>query len=166
MTEYVCEPLSRGHDRKQFDCGVAESNSYLARSASQDIKRKSAAVFVMCPQADETRIAGFYTLCSTSVELTGLPDELKARLPQYPQVPGILIGRLARDQEFPGLGSLLLADAIGRCVKASQQIAATVIVVDAKDAAAQLFYEKFGFQVLPKLRSRLFLSMTTAEKLG
>lgn len=166
MTEYICEPLSRSHDRKRFDCGVAELNTYLARSASQDIKRKVAAVFVMCRRVDETHIAGFYTLCSTSVELTGLPDELKTRLPRYPQVPGILIGRLARDKEFPGVGSLLLADAIGRCVKASKQIAATVIVVDLKDEASKRFYEKFGFQSLPKLPARLFLSMTTAEQLG
>ncbi|TWU40011.1 hypothetical protein Q31b_33270 [Novipirellula aureliae] len=165
MTEYVCEALSRKHDRKQFDCGVEELNSYLARSASQDVKRKVAAVFVLCPQNDSGRIAGFYTLCSTSIELMGLPKDVQKRLPRYPQVPGVLIGRLARDIDFPGLGTLLLADALSRCVEASKQIAASVIVVDAKDDAARQFHEKFGFQILPRLPSRLFFSMATAEKL-
>lgn len=165
MNGFLCEALSKTHDRKRFDCGVSALNAYLARSANQDVKRKVAAVFVMCLQAEPERIAGFYTLCSTSVELTGLPDELKKRLPRYPQVPGILIGRLARDDDFPGLGSLLLADALARCVAASKQIAATLIVVDAKDLAAQSFYEKYGFKTLPNLPSRLFMSMSIAEKL-
>ena len=165
MSDYECLALGKQHDRKRFDCGVAALNDYLCRSASQDIKRKLSAVFVMVPASDPNRIAGFYTLCATSIALNGLPDDFVKRLPRYPQVPGILIGRLARDLEFPGLGSLLLSSALSRCVRASQEIAASVIVVDAKDSAAQAFYMKFGFFKLPKMESRLFVPMATAEKL-
>lgn len=164
-SDFVCEALSKKHDRKQFTCGVEALDNYLRQSASQDVKRKSAAVFVMVPEDEPKRIAGFYTLCATSVELSGLPKEVTKRLPRYPQVPGILIGRLARDENFPGVGSLLLADALSRCVRSAEEIAATLIVVDAKNEAAVAFYQKFGFHLLPRLKARLFLPMATASKL-
>ena len=119
----------------------------------------------MVPEDEPKRIAGFYTLSATSIELSGRPTELAKRLPRYPQVPGILIGRLARDENFPGIGNLLLVDALSRCVRSADEIAAALIVVDAKDAAAVAFYQKFGFLLLPKLKSRLFLPMATASKL-
>lgn len=163
--QFVCEALSKRHDRKQFTCGAEALDNYLRQSASQDVKRKTAAVFVIAPEDEPKRIAGFYTLGATSVELSGLPTEVAKRLPRYPQVPGILMGRLARDENFPGVGSLLLADALSRCVRSAEEIAAALIVVDAKDAAAVAFYQKFGFELLPKLKSRLFLPMATASKL-
>ena len=62
------------------------------------------------------RAIGFYTLCATSFELTSLPTELTKRLPRYPEIPAILVGRLAREIDYPGLGALLLYDTISRCV--------------------------------------------------
>lgn len=165
MSDFICEPLSKRHDRKRFCCGVEILDRYLQQSASQDVKRKTAAVFVMAPENEPRRIAGFYTLCATSVELSGLPEAIAKRLPRYPQIPGILIGRLARDEDFPGVGRLSLADAISRCVRSADEIAAALIVVDAKDEAAVAFYVKFGFAQLPNLQNRLFLPMATAAKL-
>ena len=77
----------------------------------------------------------------------------------------ILVGRLARDIDYPGLGILLLSDALSRCVRVAKEIAASVIVVDSKEESTTHFYEKFGFISLPKLTDRLFLPMQTAEKL-
>ena len=165
MSEFVCEPLSKHHHRKDFDCGVPVLNDYLAKIAGQDVKRKAAAVFVLSPQSQPSRVAGFYTLCSTSIELAALPHELAKQLPRYPEVPAILIGRLARDVSFPGVGSILLADAITRCVRVASEIAASLIVVDSKGDVATRFYSRFGFIQLPKLSDRMFLPMATAEKL-
>ncbi|NLS96364.1 MAG: GNAT family N-acetyltransferase [Planctomycetaceae bacterium] len=165
MSEFICQTLRKHHDRRHFNCGVPVLNDYLAKVAGQDVKRKAAAVFVLSPTAEPNRIAGFYTLCSTSIELSSLPDDLARRLARYPDVPAILIGRLARDLSFPGVGSLLLSDALTRSVRVASEIAASVIVVDSKDEAAVRFYSKFGFLSLPKLPHRMFLPMATAEKL-
>ena len=165
MNDYVCEPLGKQHDRTQFDCGVWVLNEYLTKYANQDMKRKAAAVFVMVDRAAPKRVIGFYTLCATSVELSVLPMELTKRLPRYPEIPAILVGRLAREVSCPGVGELLLSDAITRCVRVANEIAASLIVVDAKGEAAMRFYEKFGFISLPKLTDRMFLPMQTAEKL-
>lgn len=165
MSDFVCEPLSKKHDKQAFDCGIAVLNNYLAKIASQDVKRKAAAVFVLSPDSEPSRVAGFYTLCSASIALSSLPRERANRLPHYPEVSAILIGRLARDVAFPGTGSLLLADALSRCVRVSSEIAASVIVVDSKGEAASNFYSKFGFISLARMPHRKFLSMATAEKL-
>ena len=165
MNDFVCEPLGNQHDRTQFDCGVSILNDYLAKYAKQDVKRKASAVFVLVNRADPKRVIGFYTLCATSVLLSELPEELTKKLPRYPEIPAILVGRLARDINFPGVGGLLLLDAIARCVRVASDIAASLIVVDSKGDAATRFYEKFGFLSLPKLDGRVFLPMQTAEKL-
>lgn len=166
MSDYVCESLTKKHNRKDFDCGVEVLNDYLASFASQDVKRKVAAVFVFTAPEESNRVVGYYTLCATPVELSVLPDETVQRLPRYPQVPGILIGRLARDVGHPGLGRLLLADALSRCARSAQEIAAAVVVVDAKDKSTADFYSRFGFVSLPKMKSRLFLPMETVQKLS
>jgi ribosomal protein S18 acetylase RimI-like enzyme len=165
MNDFVCEPLGNQHDRTQFDCGVSILNDYLTKYAKQDVKRKASAVFVLVNRADPKRVIGFYTLCATSVLLSELPEELTKKLPRYPEIPAILVGRLARDIHFPGVGGWLLSDAIARCVRVASDIAASLIVVDSKGDAATRFYEKFGFLSLPKLDGRLFLPMQTAEKL-
>ena len=165
MKDYVCEPLGNQHDRRQFDCGVSILNDYLAKYAKQDVKRKASAVFVLVERAEPKRVIGFYTLCATSVALAELPEEITRKLPRYPEMPAILVGRLARDVNHPGVGSLLLSDAITRCVRVAIEIAASLIVVDSKGEAATRFYGKFGFILLPKLPDRIFLPMQTSEKL-
>ncbi|AMV31669.1 hypothetical protein VN12_06080 [Pirellula sp. SH-Sr6A] len=165
MSDFVCEPLGNQHDRSQFDCGVPVLNEYLAKYAKQDVKRKASAVFVLVKSMEPKRVIGYYTLCATSVALAELPDEVTRKLPRYPEIPAILIGRLARDINQPGVGTLLLSDAITRCVRVASEIAASLIVVDSKGETATHFYEKFGFISLPKLPDRMFLPMLTAETL-
>lgn len=165
MRDYVCEPLGNQHDRTQFDCGVPVLNEYLAKYAKQDVKRKASAVFVIVERSEPKRVRGFYTLCATSVALSELPEEVSKKLPRYPEIPAILVGRLARDVNCPGVGALLLSDAITRCVRVASEIAASLIVVDSKGDAATRFYQKFGFFSLPNLADRMFLTMQTAEKL-
>ncbi|EHM50253.1 toxin-antitoxin system, toxin component, GNAT domain protein [Cardiobacterium valvarum F0432] len=54
------------------------------------------------------------TLASASIPLTALPETLRRKLPRYPSVPAILMGRLAADLHVQGqsFGSSLLADAL------------------------------------------------------
>ena len=165
MKDYVCEPLVNQHDRTQFDCGVSALNDYLAKYAKQDVKRKASAVFVLVERTEPKRVIGFYTLCATSAALSELREDVTRKLLRYPEIPAILIGRLARDVDHPGVGTLLLSDAITRCVRVASEIAASLIVVDSKGEAATRFYEKFGFISLPKLPDRMFLPMRTGEKL-
>jgi hypothetical protein len=165
MSRFVSQPLAKQHDRMSFRCGVMELDSYLQQRAGQDVRRRAAAVFVMTPEDQPDRIAGFYSLSSASIVLDELPDEIGQTLPRYPVVPAVLIGRLARDINFPGMGRLLLLDALARSLRHSEEVAAALVLVDAKNEAARQFYAHYGFQAVVQKSRRLFLPMKTAAKL-
>ena len=162
----VIEPLGPRHDRASFSCGEPTLDSYIRRQASQDARRRVAQVFVAAGEAPG-EIAGFYTLSAASFEKDELPANLAKRLPHYP-VPAVVIGRLAVDLRHRGrrLSEFLLLDAVRRVAHASIAIAVYAIVVDAKNARARAFYERYGFIPFPSAPRRLFLPMQTLEKLG
>lgn len=165
MSRFVCEPLAKQHDRTAFTCGVPELDEYLRQRASQDMRRRVAAVFVMVSDDEPQRIAGFYTLSSASIVLDELPADIVKKLPRYPAVPAVLIGRLARDVNFSGVGKLLLLDALARSLQHSSEVAATVVLVDAKNEQARAFYARYGFSQVAQTANRMFLPMKTVEKL-
>ena len=56
------EPLGPHHDREGFSCGIDSLDRYLRRQAGQDIRRRSAGVFVLAAHANPGIILGYYTL--------------------------------------------------------------------------------------------------------
>ncbi len=129
------------------------------------MRRRVAAVFVMVPGGEPSRIAGYYSLSSASIVLDELPDELVKKLPRYPVVPAVLIGRLARDVNFSGVGKLLLLDALARSLRHSDEVAAALVLVDAKNEQAREFYARYGFVEVAQTTNRMFLPMKTVEQL-
>jgi predicted GNAT family N-acyltransferase len=77
-----------------------------------------------------------------------LPDSLQKKLPKYPDIPAVRLGRLAVDKSMQGQGiaGKLLADAVIRSLKSVP--AWVALVVDAKDENACAFYSRFGFVAL------------------
>lgn len=124
------------------------------------MQARASACFVLVPEADPGRIAGYYTLSQTAVVVQQLPESLIKKLPRYPQLGATLIGRLARDIEWKGqqLGRLLLIDALRRCVRHSAEVGAVVVVTDPKDEKARKFYADHGFLALDE--HRMFLPMS------
>lgn len=151
------------HDRRRFDCGVAALNDYLRTRASQDVRRRVSYCYVAIEEASG-RVAGYYTLAACGIALGDLPESVIRRLPRYPTVPAVRIGRLAIDRNFQGrrLGGALLFDAIERTCKSG--VAAFAVVVDAKDDRAVAFYEHYGFQRFEALKRTLFLPIGEALK--
>ena len=162
----VVEPLAAHHDRSAFSCGEPALDAYLQRQATQDVRRRVAQVFVAIGDTP-AQIAGYYTLSAASFEKAELPEALAKRLPHYP-VPAAILGRLAIDLAYQGrhLGEGLLLDAIRRVVRASAALAVHAIIVDAKSARAQTFYERYGFRGFVTAPGRLFLPLDTVAKLG
>ena len=126
--------------------------------------RRVATCFVAV-EAASREIAGYYTLSASSIPLTGLPPEDAKRLPRYPAVPAVRIGRLAVDQRFQkrGLGEALLIDITLRI--ASTEIGVALLVVDAKDERAEAFYARYQFRAVTGSARTMFLPMATAIKL-
>jgi GNAT superfamily N-acetyltransferase len=161
VAQYRIEPLSSVHDRSRFNSGSAPLDRYLQEQASQDIKRRIATCFVAV-DIQTQHVSGFYTLTATSVALDALSPELVRKLPRYPVVPAALLGRLAvaTSAQGKGLGAALLADAFLRTARVEMGVYA--MLVDAKDDAAQRFYEKHGFILLTGESRRLVLPIATA----
>jgi GNAT superfamily N-acetyltransferase len=165
VEDFYIEPLSTAHDRSAFSCGNAALDRYFRTFATQDLRKRVSAVFVMTPNSRV--VAGFYTLSQSSVLLHSLPDPQRTKLPKYPHVPATLLGRLAVDLKFQklGLGRLLLFHAFRNCITVAANAASAVLLVDAKDNAARRFYERHGFQSLSDGPGRLFISLAIVEKL-
>ncbi len=161
---FTVEPLSASLDRTAFTSGVEPLDRYFRERISQDVRRRMATAFVAL-ERETGRIAGYYTLSAVSVPLGDLPDDTKARLPRYPSIPAVLLGRLAVDLDYRGrgLGAALLADTLART--AAAEIAAHALVVDAKDEPAAAFYRHHGFLPFPLQPRRLFLPIATALSL-
>jgi GNAT superfamily N-acetyltransferase len=157
------EPLSDEHDRASFACGEEALDRYLRTQATQDIRRLIASCFVAI-EAATGRLAAYYTIASASIPTPDLPPEMTKRLPRYPSLPAVRIGRLAVDVKFGGrgLGAALLADAVRRTLLAPPAV--FTLLVDAKNDRASAFYRHHGFRPLASQPRTLFLPLATAEK--
>lgn len=149
---YRIELLGK-HDRAAFASGSELLDRYLYERASQDMRRRVASCFVAVDGAGA--IAGFYTIAASSLVLDALPAQDAKRLPRYPVIPAVLLGRLAVAQAHQGkrLGAALVADALLRTTRA--EVMAYAMIVDAKDGQAAQFYERHGFDRLGDDRLRL-----------
>jgi GNAT superfamily N-acetyltransferase len=152
------------HERSRFACGVDALDRYLRSQAGQDARRRVAAPYALLEPPEPT-ILGFYTLANTAIRATELPAEFVRKLPRYPVLPATLLGRLAVDatRRGTGFGTLLLLDALLRCLRS--ETASLAVVVDAKDEAAVSFYERHDFLRLPDQPRRLFKPMAEIETL-
>ena len=93
--EFRVEPLGKEHDRAVFSCGVENLDRYLRTRASQDMRRKANAVFVLLRSDVPAAIVGYFTLCATTLSQNAMPEKARKHLPRYPLVSATLIGRLA-----------------------------------------------------------------------
>ena len=150
--------LDATQDRTLFKGGSGPLVRYFQQQVTQDIRRRVAACFIAL--TNEQHISGFYTLAAASLLLSDLPAAVAKKIPRYPSVPAVRMGRLALDQEFKGLGleCALLADALVRAARS--EIAAFAMMVDATDDAAVAFYRHNGFIALPESAKTLFLPLS------
>jgi ribosomal protein S18 acetylase RimI-like enzyme len=157
------EALSDTHDRAGFRCGDDVLDRYFQTQVTQDIRRRITNCFVVVEVATG-QVAAYYTLSAASIPLVDLPpDEIK-RLPRYPTLPAVRIGRLAVDRRFQrrGLGELMLMNAVHRTMQ--DAAAAFALLVDAKNDLVAEFYRRYGFRPVAGKPRTLFLPLATAQK--
>ena len=144
------ERLTARHDVSSFDNGTHPSLDVWLRERALASEGLSARTYVVCDAATPNRVVGYYAISTAMEQRIALPSaKLRRGMPE--QIPLLLIGRLAVDRNFQGigLGRELLSNALNRCVAASNIAGARGIVAHAIDNEAVRFYEKHGFQVSP-----------------
>lgn len=164
MTLDVTEaaPLGPGHDLSAFRNGLHSELDTWFRERALASEGFSARTYVLCSKSHPTRVVGYHCISTALEQRSALPNaRLRKGMPD--QVPLLLIGRLAVDQDWRGrgLGSMLLQDALRRCIAASDIAGARAVIVHAIDATAAAFYVKHGFRPSPLGENVLFLPMET-----
>ena len=160
----ITEPLGTEHRRDEFFCGEPTLDVYLKQYATQDQKRRAAAIFVLSD--DNHRIKGHYSLSSTNIPSAVLPKNLLKKLPKHACQPATLLGRLAVDQhdQKQGIGETLRLDALYRIHELSKQIETIAVVVETLNEQASAFYGQYGFIPFPD-QKKLFLPIKTIARL-
>ena len=150
--------LTEGYSIKPFDCEDEDLNDFLFNEATPYQKELLATTFVM--ENDEQTL-DYYSLLNDSLQLREDMFASKSQfrkflreLMPYPKrhlktIPALKIGRLAIDKSFKGkgLGSVIMANIISKCIKMNKEQACRLITVDAYKQAIP-FYQKMGFKFL------------------
>ncbi len=151
-------PLADGHDRKGFDCGDAELNSWFAQVARQHKEKGVSSTFVAVGKESSTEVLGFYAISLAELVNTDLPAQYRKRLPA--KIPVFRLGRLAtaKSYERKGIGEYMLFDAIDRVTRIAEEVGGIGLVVNAKPSAVG-FYNRYGFEQMADHPLNLFLPL-------
>lgn len=165
MASYV-EFLGPHHDRKSFDCGREPLNRFLHERARQNADRFLGATQVVVPQPGASRIQGYFTLVTRTVEGPSLPEK---RVPPGP-IGVVLLGQLAVDRRHQGqgLGPRMLLRAMAETEQAASRVGLYALVLDALDAEALVWYLSLGFGLtpLPDHPMRLYVPVSFIRQLN
>ena len=162
LPEWHEEPIAKSHDRKGFDCGDAELNTFFHKHARQNHDVGSSKTFCAIDDADPKRVLGFYSLAPFSIGHGHLPVSANMGLPQH-DVSGFLLARIAThtDMQGQGLGGQLLLAAGKRCLRVAAEAGGVLLVIDAKNERAAAWYESYGAVRLQDMPLKLVLPLTT-----
>lgn len=150
------------HYLKSFDCGIEPLNIYLQRYALKNDSLEIGKTFIAIN--DDSKIIGYFTLCSAQINFDEMPIDFQTRLPRYP-IPALRIARLAVDKTMQGqgVGKWLMQQAFIKIIQVADIAGVHVIIVDAKETAVS-FYKQFGFIKLKQTDNSYFIPITTVRK--
>jgi GNAT superfamily N-acetyltransferase len=154
-SELYIVPLDKSHNLSSFNCLSPELNDFLKNDALDDqinmISRTG-----LCFWKD--KFVGFVALIADTIEAKAVTDGIEHY--EYRKYPRVKIARLAVDSRFErkGIGTYLLAAAIGKTLSVCESIRCRYILVDSKKNSSG-FYQKNGFKLVEKYRNREFIPM-------
>lgn len=132
-----------------FDCGEDALNHFLVHEAA-DFGAKGLSATKLLVERETMRAVGFYSISPFCLARHFLADEQLSYYDVPFPIPAWLIGRLAVDSRYQGigLGALLLHDAIVNIRSRAYDGAGALVIVDAKTRVVRGFYRKYGFRSL------------------
>ena len=160
------------HDRASFDCGEPELNRFIQTQAAKHMKAGISTTMLL-PASEQLPdgkypICAFYTVAPGSISKKKLPRALASKLPNYP-VPVFLLAQMAVHSKYHsrGLGKITLIKALEHIWNINTHMRAYAVIVDCLNEKVELFYLKYGFEILYKHdgRTRMFLPMKTVAQL-
>lgn len=119
-------------------------DDWLLRYSGQNRRGNTAATWVIADQ--DHRVAAYATLSMTAIDHSAAPARLRKAAPD--PVPALLIGRLAVDETFTGLGvgTAMVRHLLATAVELNLSAACKAVVVTALHDSARQWWLKLGFQ--------------------
>jgi len=171
---FTIQPFDpKNHDRAAFSCGVPQIDNYLKLTAKKSSKADIVRLWVIVDAKQS--IIGFYGIYMHAIDVRQMPANYKKKVGRHGLLPAAFIAMIGVDQSQQGndIGSALLADALSRIARASDEIGTCVIILDVFDdgnaenvTRRKTCYESFGFLPLPDQPLRLFMPVQTARELA
>jgi GNAT superfamily N-acetyltransferase len=152
----------RRHDRDQFDCGEPVLDEWLRRYAGQNRRRDTAATWVIADA--QNVVVAYASISMTGIDRSAAPEIVAKGAPD--PVPALLLGRLAVDRRYAGLGigTTLAAHVLATAVELNERAACRAVVVTALNSNARSWWQRLGFHAFdPSDSDQLDLYLLTAE---
>ncbi len=137
-------------------------DEWLGRYAGQNRRRDTAATWVIA-DADDAVVA-HATIAMSAIDRSSAPARIARQAPK--PVPALLIGRLAVDRRYRGLGvgTALVGHVLATAVELNVKAACRAVVVNALHASAHGWWERLGFSPFdPADEQSLDLVLLTAD---
>ena len=131
------------HDRSRFDSGEPALDDWLRRYAGQNRRRDTAATWVIA--TPDGQVVAYASLAMSAIDRSAAPRAVAKHAPD--PVPALLLGRLAVDKDFGGLGvgTALVAYVLATAVELNAKAACRAVVVSALNPRARTWWERLGF---------------------
>jgi ribosomal protein S18 acetylase RimI-like enzyme len=131
------------HERTAFDSGEPALDAWLHRYAGQNRRRDTAATWVITTASDV--VVAYASVAMTAIDRAAAPTAISKGAPD--PVPALLIGRLAVDRGYAGLGvgTALTAHVLATAVELNLKAACRAVVVTALNQTARAWWEHLGF---------------------
>jgi predicted GNAT family N-acyltransferase len=155
--------LTAEHNLDDFQSGEPTLDDWLKQRALANMQNAASRTYVVC-QSGSSKVFAYYALSMGQILNRDVVGSMRRNMP--PQIPAVILGRLAVDKtaQGNGLGAALLRDAVDRSVKAASQISARLLIVHALSKAAEDFYVHYGFTQLPLDTPTLALDLLKLPK--
>ena len=151
------QPLSEGHDIRDFECGEPSLDDWLRQRARANQASGASRTFVTCSGGE--RVIGYYCLSACGISHRAATSSIRRNMPD--PIPMLLVGRLAIDRRWQGrqLGSGLLKDAVLRSAQIAGQAGVRGLMVHAISEEAKRFYMRWNFVESPADRMTLMVRL-------
>ena len=158
------EPLTKVHNRTEFDCGDDALNYFLQKTARQHMDKGLSKTFVLIDENSLEEIVAYMTLVVCEVLAEDIPHQWANKYSR--RVPAAKLAKLAvsLEQQRKGLGELLLIDAMQKTLNVSNSMRIAGLFVDAKHQQAKTYYHQFGFIGMPEQLDNMFMPISTIAK--
>lgn len=157
------EPLDLArHDRTAFESGEPALDEWLRRYAGQNRRRDTAATWVIAEATDV--VVAYASVAMTGIDRAAAPDTIARQAPD--PIPALLLGRLAVDRRFAGLGvgTALALHVLATAAELNEKAACRAVIVTAINPKARSWWKRLGFRSFdPDDREQLDLYLLTAD---